>query len=108
MLREENLIRCARVEDGNVYESSTGRVGESLSSASRRCSGARLTIQEPRHLLSGGERFKPWVIAFFYAKKSPAQGGPARGSSAPGLGGKNERAETEKHTQLKIVPGSLS
>jgi hypothetical protein len=37
-------------------------------------------------------------------KKSPAQGGPARGSSAPGLGGKNERAEPHKHAGPSIVP----
>jgi hypothetical protein len=37
-------------------------------------------------------------------KKSPAQGGPARGSSAPGLGGKNERAEPSKHGGPCLVP----
>ena len=39
-------------------------------------------------------------------KKSPAQGGPARGDSAPGLGGKNERAEPQKHRGCGIVPQS--
>jgi hypothetical protein len=37
-------------------------------------------------------------------KKSPAQGGPARGSSAPGLGGKNERAEPHKPGGPCLVP----
>jgi hypothetical protein len=40
-------------------------------------------------------------------KKSPAQGGPARGSSAPGLGGKNERAEPNKHGCAGLVPSPL-
>jgi hypothetical protein len=37
-------------------------------------------------------------------KKSPAQGGPTRGSSALGLGGKNERAEQNKHGGRGFVP----
>jgi hypothetical protein len=38
------------------------------------------------------------------AQKSPAQGGPARGSSAPGLGGKNERAEHHERRGAGLVP----